>query len=122
MTRQEIARVVKIVADEAWEIAVMGKAPPDVCLAIEALSDDPETCSRLADTIASDLKRAPHGNSERRTVRTSDSEWYEVVLSDGEAIRVVMCRQVWTAGTEAPSQMMSARVRKVIEMAQKPED
>jgi len=50
-----IQRAILFVADEAWKIASSGGAPPDVCLRIEALSDDPDTCAKLAAAIKADL-------------------------------------------------------------------
>lgn len=41
MTDEEIEYVILCVADRAWGIAA-GSAPPEVCLAIEALSDEPK--------------------------------------------------------------------------------
>lgn len=38
---ETIRALIKLVADEAWEIAHLGGASPEVCRAIEALSDDP---------------------------------------------------------------------------------
>jgi hypothetical protein len=46
-----VERAIKIVADEAWGIAFMGNCPAPVCLAIEALSDDPERCRNLVESI-----------------------------------------------------------------------
>jgi hypothetical protein len=51
-----IRRAILFVADEAWGIAFEGQASSDVCLAIEALSDDPTECERLMAAIKSDLK------------------------------------------------------------------
>lgn len=55
MTDEEIRRVILFVADETWEIASTGNAPPEVCLAIEALSDDPERCEKLVAAIKADF-------------------------------------------------------------------
>jgi len=45
--RALIEWTIKMVADEAWSIAAHGHAPDAVCLAIEALSDDPATKDKL---------------------------------------------------------------------------
>lgn len=57
MTDEDIKRVILFVADEAWEIAANGGSSPEVCLAIEALSDDPDTCARLVAEISADFEK-----------------------------------------------------------------
>lgn len=57
MTDEEIKRIILFVADEAWEIASNGGAPAEVCLAIEALSDDPKRCATLVAAIREDLQK-----------------------------------------------------------------
>lgn len=54
-----IRRIIKLVADEAWQIASDGNASPAVCLAIEGLSDDPETCARLVAEVRAMLAAKP---------------------------------------------------------------
>lgn len=55
MTDKQIEHIIRRVADEAWEIASIGGATPAVCLAIEALSDDPETRAKLLAKLKSEL-------------------------------------------------------------------
>ena len=64
MTEAEIKRVILFVANEAWEIAAKGNASAEVCLAIEALSDDPQTCEELIKKIKADFNYGAvnHGN------------------------------------------------------------
>ena len=54
MTDEEVERVINIVADRAWQIAAEGGAPPEVCLEIEALSDDPATCANVVAEVRAD--------------------------------------------------------------------
>ncbi|MFA7282240.1 MAG: hypothetical protein WC100_19320 [Sterolibacterium sp.] len=55
MKDEEIIRIIKIVADRAWDIAYEGKAPDGICWAIEDLSDDPKTRNELLDEIKREL-------------------------------------------------------------------
>ncbi len=55
MTDEEIKRVIRFVADEAWEIAMEGGSPPEVARRIENLSDDQERCAALVASIKSDV-------------------------------------------------------------------
>lgn len=55
MKDAEIIRIIKIVADRAWDIAYEGKAPDGICWAIEDLSDDPKTRNELLDEIKREL-------------------------------------------------------------------
>lgn len=50
-----VRRAILFTADEAWEIACNGDAPPATCRLIEALSDDPETCDQLVAAIMKDI-------------------------------------------------------------------
>lgn len=56
MIDSDIRRVILFVADRAWEIASAGQASPEVCLAIENLSDDSTTCDTLIAEIKKDLE------------------------------------------------------------------
>lgn len=47
MTDDEIKFVILCVADRAWDIASAGNALPEVLLAIESLSDDPEKVTEI---------------------------------------------------------------------------
>lgn len=55
MTDAEVAHVIRVVSDKAWEIASNGDAPPAVRLAIEALTDDPEIRASLIKEIQQEL-------------------------------------------------------------------
>jgi hypothetical protein len=50
-TEALIRRAIKLTADYAWGIAFKGKAAPEICLAIECLSDDPERNEKLVAEI-----------------------------------------------------------------------
>jgi hypothetical protein len=51
MTDAEIKAIIRFVADKAWTIAFDAESPAQVCLDIEALSDDPSTVTRLVSEI-----------------------------------------------------------------------
>jgi hypothetical protein len=49
--REVVERAVLYTADRTWGIAYRGKAPDEVALAIEALSDDPVVCAEIVAEI-----------------------------------------------------------------------
>lgn len=52
---EEIQAIIKYVADEAWAIASSGGAAAEICLKIEALSDDPKRNAALLVDIKRNL-------------------------------------------------------------------
>lgn len=55
MDDDAILRIIRIVADKAWNIAFDAEVGGGVCLAIENLSDDPATRSALLAEIKQEI-------------------------------------------------------------------
>jgi hypothetical protein len=52
-------RAIRYTADRAWNIAFHGGAPDEVCLGIEALSDDPAICAEIVAEVLAGKRRTP---------------------------------------------------------------
>lgn len=62
MTDAEIKAIIRLVADKAWTIAFDAESPAQVCLDIEALSDDPSIVARLVSEIKARLPISEAGS------------------------------------------------------------
>lgn len=58
-SRAAIEFAIRCTADRAWRIAADGGAPPEVCTAIEALSDDGERLAEVVAEVMAAIRRPP---------------------------------------------------------------